>query len=110
MGRGRTSEGRGDETTRLSMVAKKLENYKRRRHFTPEQVSERGVFETCRPVPRGLEIEIGYNGRAVLGHVVGHSLNAPNLNKLRHFLLEYSSESMTTIGNLDVEPYRFNTR
>jgi hypothetical protein len=77
--------------------------------ITPEQVSEHGVFETCGLSPQGLIIEIDYNGRAVLGRV-GHSLNAPNLDKVRRFLLEYSGDSMTTIENLDVEPDQFNTR
>jgi hypothetical protein len=71
--------------------------------ITPEQVSEHGVFETCRVSPQGLIIEIDYNGRAVSGRV-GHSINAPNLDKLCDFLRAYSGDSMTTIENLDVEP------
>jgi hypothetical protein len=77
--------------------------------ITPEQVSEHGVFETCRLLPQGLIIEIDYNGRVVLGRV-GHSINAPNLDKVCNFLLQCSGDSMTTIENLDVEPDQFNTR
>jgi hypothetical protein len=70
--------------------------------ITPEQVSEHGVFETCRLSPQGLIIEIDYNGRTVFGRV-GHSINAPNLDKVRHFLLEYSGEPIKRIENLDME-------
>lgn len=75
----------------------------------PERVSPDGVVETCRLSPQGLIIEIEYNGKAVLGRV-GYSINAPNLGKVRDFLLEYSGDSMAAIENLDVEPDQFNTR
>jgi hypothetical protein len=54
-------------------------------------------------------IEIDYNGRAVLGRV-GDSINTPNLDKVRRFLLDRRGDSMTTIENLDVEPDQFSTR
>jgi hypothetical protein len=89
------------------MVAKKLENYELRRCCARTSQPD-GVFETCRLSPQGLIIEIEYNGKAVLGRV-GYSINAPNLGKVRDFLLQYSGDSMAAIENLDVGPDQFNT-
>jgi hypothetical protein len=54
-------------------------------------------------------LEVDYNGRTVVGRI-GRSVNAPNLERVRDFLLDYRGDSMATIDDLEVAPDQFNTR
>ena len=54
-------------------------------------------------------IEVDYHGREVFGRVPWPSLNSPgNLTRLKNFLLDYTSDSMATIEDLDVELHQFD--
>jgi hypothetical protein len=73
------------------------------------QVAHDGIFETCELFAGDLMLEVDYNGRTVVGRI-GRSVNAPNLERVRDFLLDYSGDSMATIDDLEVAPDQFNTR
>ena len=74
------------------------------------QITKDGIFETCELLPTGLFFEIDYHGRAVSGRIGAPNLNAPNLERLRDFLLDYVGDSMTMVEDLDVKPDQFRTR
>jgi len=77
--------------------------------ITTEQVSNDGIFETCELLKRDLIIEVDYSGRTVVGRIED-SLNAPNLERVRNFLLDYCDEPMEKIEDLDVTPDQFKRR
>jgi hypothetical protein len=57
---------------------------------------------------RDLIIEVDYHGRTVVGRI-DNSVNAPNLERVRNFLLDYCDEPMGKIEDLDVTPDQFKT-
>ena len=70
---------------------------------------QRWDFETCELLKRDLIIEVDYSGRTVVGRIED-SLNAPNLERVRNFLLDYCDEPMEKIEDLDVTPDQFKRR
>ena len=68
-----------------------------------EQISSDGIFNTCNLVRGDLIIEVDYNGRTVEGRI-GRSINAPELGRVRDFLLDYSGDSIARIEDLDGAP------
>jgi hypothetical protein len=67
--------------------------------ISPEGFATRG----CDLVRGDLLIEADYNGRTLVGRI-GRSINAPELGRVRDFLLDYSGEPMTTVEQLDDAP------
>lgn len=60
--------------------------------ITSEQVSNDAIFNACELLPHGLIIVVDHNGRTVASRI-SPSLNAPNLEGVRDFLLDFYGES-----------------
>src|SRR5882724_825888 len=76
--------------------------------ITPAQVSD-AILKACESSPNGLNIQIDYRGRSVVGRIGAHSVNAPDLEILRNFLDDSIGDTMATVENLDVDPDQFRT-